>query len=66
MKKTMNKPAANGRFRKIAALPSFDNICYFCTLVARRETCWKPQLREAAGTLYAIWEKKVILKSENG
>jgi hypothetical protein len=40
----------NGQFCVIAALPSFENICYFCTLVARRKVCGsrhlaKPQKR---------------------
>jgi len=29
----------NGQFCVIAALPSFENIYYFCTLVARRKMC---------------------------
>jgi len=37
----------------IAALPSLENNYYFCTLVARREVCWKPLPRKAAGTLGA-------------
>jgi len=33
----MKYTAHNEQFCVIAALPSFENICYFCTLVARRE-----------------------------
>jgi len=29
--------ATNKQFCVIAALPSFENICYFCPLVARRK-----------------------------
>jgi len=34
-----NPPATNGQFCVIAALPSLENIFYFCTLVARRKVC---------------------------
>jgi len=43
------KTAANEHIAIIAALPSFENICYFCTLFARWKVQRKPQLRQYAG-----------------
>jgi hypothetical protein len=59
-----NPPATNGQFCVIAALPSFEIICYFCTLVARREVCvsrYHAKLQKR----YALWRNmRSVGKSE--
>ena len=64
--KSCRNTAYNERFHKIAALPSFENICYFCPLVARWEVYRMPQPREAATTLAAILgQRSGIIKIKN-
>jgi hypothetical protein len=54
----MRSPAGNGQFCVIAAFPSFENICYICTLVARREVCesrYHAKLQKRYATPSGLW-----------
>ena len=53
-RKILQKPAYNGRFGASGAVPR-RQYCGELNVITPQERQWKPPLRQAAGTLYAMW-----------
>jgi len=51
-----DETAHNGHIAKIAALPSFENICYFCRVFLVGKCVCEPQLRQYAGRYLPLGE----------
>ena len=52
----MAAKAPNGHIAKIAALPSLENICYFCRVLLVGKCVCEPQLRQYAGRYVQVEE----------
>jgi len=58
--------ACNKHIAKIAALPSFENICYFCRVLLVGKCVCEPQLRQYAGRCtQPHYEISSLLKKNN-
>jgi hypothetical protein len=46
----------------MAAVPSFENNCYFCTLVARREVCESRHLAKPPDVIRHVGTARTFLE----